>query len=91
MPIFLVRKRQSGTDAYGNDFTWQPEEWFVSAVDKNQLIADIEKINGVEIYANEFLSLRIDREIGSETKASSLRMYLSGYYISHQIFDVRIQ
>ena len=87
MPIFLVKKRQTGLDGHGDCFSWQNEEWYVSATDKETLLENMALVNGVEIYAREYLDLQFVGEVETTQKAYALRQQLSGYFIQESLLD----
>jgi hypothetical protein len=85
MPTFLVQKAQTDTDAHGDSFSWQHEEWYVSAPSKQHLLADIALVNGTEINASEYLYLKLNDEV--DKQGSPIRTYLSGFLIPTDLVD----
>jgi hypothetical protein len=62
MAFFKVKKWQSGTDASGNDFEWKHEDLILEASSIEELQQELSKVNGKEIYTNEYLRLRVEGE-----------------------------
>ena len=80
MAFFKIKKWQSGTDAWGDDFAWKHENLVLEASSLEEISNELARINGKEIYASEYLRLEIEGECEGESDAStSARMYISCY------------
>jgi hypothetical protein len=78
MPYFKVKKWQSGTDAHGDDFTREHEDIVLEATSREALQKALARVDGIELYAREYLMLHIEGECQARQSVSA-REFVAEY------------